>query len=294
MRIAIIGGSGKMGRWFANFLLQDSQEVVISGRNQRKLLEAKQQLGVDIAPNNVTAVRGADVILLSVPIESFEMVVKEISPSVQPGQTVVDITSIKAWPVAIMHQYLKTASILGTHPLFGPGARGVANQNFVLTPTNDKENALAQKVKEYLETRGAKVSFMTPQEHDEKMTIVLGLAHFIAIVAGDTLLSAEKLKPTPAIGGVTYKVLLTLVESVISEDPELYASLQMNLPNITEIEQLFQRKTKVWAELVANKNREKFVRQMNILKNKLRKSNPDFGKAYENMYRLIAGYDLTS
>ncbi|GAI64600.1 unnamed protein product, partial [marine sediment metagenome] len=31
---------------------------------------------------------------------------------------------------------------------------------------------------------------------------------------------------------ITYKVLLTLVESVLSEDPELYASLQMNLPNI--------------------------------------------------------------
>ena len=130
---------------------------------------------------------------------------------------------------------------------------------------------------------------MTPHEHDEKMTIILGLSHFIAIVSADTLLSSDKLKQTETIGGITYKVLLTLVESVISEDPELYASLQMNLPNITEIEKLFQKKAKVWADLVKNKDRQKFVKQMKVLRNRLEKGNPDFGKAYENMYRIAEG-----
>ena len=49
MRVAIIGGSGMMGRWFANFLLKDGKEVVITGRNERKLSEARQQLGVEVA-----------------------------------------------------------------------------------------------------------------------------------------------------------------------------------------------------------------------------------------------------
>ncbi len=288
MRIAIIGGSGKMGRWFAGFLLKDGKEVVISGRNQTKLLEAKKQLGVEIA-SNVEAVKSADVVLLSVPIENFAEVVKEISPHLKPKQIVVDITSIKVFPVATMHQHLKTGLVLGVHPLFGPGAKGVANQNFVLTPTSDEERALAQKIREYLETRGAKVSLMTPQEHDEKMAIVLGLSHFIAIVSADTLLSSDKLKLPEPIGGITYKVLLTLVESVISENPELYASIQMNLPNITEVEELFHKKVGEWAGLVKSKDHQKFVQQMNLLKDKLEKSDPNFGKAYENMYRLVAG-----
>ena len=288
MRVAIIGGSGKMGRWFANFLLKDGKEVVISGRNESKLLEAKQQLGVETA-SNVAAVKSADAVLLSVPIENFAEVVKEISPHIKPKQVVVDITSIKVFPVTIMHQHLKTGLVLGAHPLFGPGARGVVNQNFVLTPTNDEERALAQKISEYLETRGAKVSLMTPQEHDEKMAIVLGLSHFIAIVSADTLLDSAKLKQPGEIGGITYKVLLTLVESVISEDPELYASIQMNLPNITEVEELFHQKVKEWVDLVKNKDRQKFVRQMNVLKDRLEKSDLDFGKAYENMYKLVAG-----
>jgi prephenate dehydrogenase len=288
MRIAIIGGGGKMGQWFADFLSREGHDVVISGRTESKLLEAKRRLGVEVA-SNVAALEGADVMLLSVPIENFADVVREIGPHVTPGQIVIDNTSIKVRPVEIMHQHLKTGRILGAHPLFGPGARGVANQNFVLTPTGDEERDLASKVREYLEGRGANVSLMTPQEHDQLMAVVLGLAHFIAIVAGDTMLSADRPRPLEALGGITYKVLLTLVESVISENPELYASLQMNLPGITEIEALFQQKARDWAELVASRDREKFVQQMKVLKEKLEKGNPDFGKAYHNMYRLAAG-----
>ena len=288
MKIAIIGGSGKMGRWFADLLLKDGKQVIISGRNQGKLLEVKRQLGVEVA-SNVDAVKSADFILLSVPMESFEEIVAEIGPHISPEQAVIDITSIKALPVEMMHKYIKTGLVLGAHPLFGPGARGIANQNFVLTPTSEEEDALAQKIKGYLEAKQARVTLMTPQEHDEMMTIILGLSHFIAIVSADTLLSSNKLRQMEATGGITYKVLLTLIESVVSEDPELYASLQMNLPNVTNIEELFQKKAKEWADLVKNKDRQKFVKRMQDLKNRLEKGAPDFGKAYENMYKIAEG-----
>lgn len=287
MRVAIIGGSGKMGRWFANFLVKDGKEVVITGRNEKKLLEAREQLGIEATTSLASAVEGADVVLLSVPIENFEEVVKQLQPHLNPGQIVIDITSIKVSPVEIMHQYLKTGVVLGIHPVFGPGAKGIRNQNFVLTPTNEKETALAEKIKQYLETRGAHASLMTPHEHDEMMTVILGLSHFIAIASADTLLSLNRLKEMKAIGGPTYQVLLILAESVITEDPELYASLQMNLPNITEIEELFQRSSKTWANIVKNKDRQEFINKMNALKDKMEKNDPDFRKAYENMYKLL-------
>lgn len=134
MKVAIIGGSGKMGRWFASFLLKDGKEVIITGRNKRKLLEAKQQLGVEVA-SNVEAVKSADAVLISVPIDNFEEVVKQVSPYTRPEQVIIDITSIKVFPVETMHKHIKTGLVLGTHPVFGPGARSIANQNFVLTPT---------------------------------------------------------------------------------------------------------------------------------------------------------------
>jgi len=130
---------------------------------------------------------------------------------------------------------------------------------------------------------------MSPDEHDEMMAVILGLSHFIAIVSADTLLSVNKLKQMKAIGGSTFKLLLTLAEGVISEDPEFYTSLQMNLPNVAEIEKLFQRKAKTWADLVANKDRQGFARRMNELKDRLYRVNPDFGRAYEAMYKLMEG-----
>ena len=263
-----------MGRWCANFLLKEGKEVIITGRNERKLLEAKQQLGVDIA-TNAEAVKRADTVLISVPIDDFEAVIEQICPYIRPKQVIIDITSIKVFPVETMHKHIKTGLVLGVHPMFGPSTKDIAGQNFVLTPTNNQERALAQKVREYLEARGARITLMTPQEHDEMMTVILGLAHFIAIVSADTLLSIDKLSPMRAISGTSYKVLLTLVESVISEDPEFYASLQMNLPNMMEIEELFQKSSKTWAELVQNKDRQEFVKRMKILKNDFQKDNPD-------------------
>jgi len=288
VKIAIIGGSGKMGRWFADFLLKEGREVIITGRNQRKLLEAKQQLGVEVA-DNVEAVKRAEVILLSVPIDNFEAVVKQISPYIRPEQIIIDIASIKQTPVEIMHKHIKQGVMLGVHPMFGAGARGVANQNFVLTPTNKDERALAQKVREYLETRGARVTLMTPRQHDEMMSVILGLPHFIAIVSADTLLSLDKLKLMRAIGGSTYKVWLTLVESVIAEDPEFCASLQMSLPDGGKVKKLFQSRLEDWAGLVENKDRSKFIQRMNILRNRLEKDDPELPRAYENMYKLIEG-----
>lgn len=288
MKIAIIGGSGKMGRWFASFLLKDGKEVIITGRNRRKLLEAKQQLGVEVA-SNVEAVKKADAVLISVPIDNFEEVVEQLCPYTHSGQVIVDITSIKVFPVETMHKHIKTGLVLGAHPMFGPGAKSIVNQNFVLTPINDEETALAQKITSYLAARGARATMMTPYEHDEMMAVILGLSHFIALASADTLASLDRLKQMEAVGGSTFKVLLTLVGSVVSEDPEFYASLQMSLPNMTEIERLFQRSSKTWADLVKAKNRQEFVKRMNALKNRLEKDYPDLGKAYENMYKLVEG-----
>ncbi|MBN1366972.1 MAG: prephenate dehydrogenase [Dehalococcoidales bacterium] len=287
-KVAIIGGSGKMGQWVAARLREEGKRVVITGRDRRKLLAAGKQLGVKTA-TNIAAVKQADVVVISVTIGSFAGVAAEIAPYVRPGQVIVDITSVKTMPVDIMHMYFKKAEVLGTHPLFGPGAKNVANMNFVLTPTNKRESALAQKVTAYLEARSARVTLMTPQEHDGMMKVILGLAHYIALVSADTLAGLKNIRQMAAISGITYKVLLTLIESVISEDPELYATLQMALPGLPELEDEFRKKAKFWAELAKNQDKAQFIRRMNAVHKKLEKNSVDFGKAYANMYKLVEG-----
>jgi len=287
MRVAVIGGAGKMGQWITHFLLKEGKEVIITDRDEKKLPTTKQP-GITVA-SNADAVKSADAILVSVPISSFKEAIEEIAPHIQPKQVVIDITSIKVSPVETMHKYLKTALVLGAHPMFGPGASSLKNQNIVLTPTNQDETMLAQKVKRYLETKGARVTLMSPQEHDEMVAVVLGLTHFIAIVSADTLLSLDRLEQMRNIAGTTYKMLLTLVEGVVSRDPEFYASLQMSFPHMTDIEELFQKTAQTWADLVKNKDKPEFMRRMSLIKDRLEKEEPDFGRAYQNMYRIIEG-----
>jgi len=80
-----------------------------------------------------------------------------------------------------------------------------------------------------------------------------------------------------------------MIQSVLSEDPELYATLQMSLPRVTEFEKLFRSRAREWADLVESKDRREFVRRMKAMKDRLEKIAPDFDKSYENMYRIVEG-----
>ena len=106
----------------------------------------------------------------------------------------MDICSIKEYPVDVMHQYLKDALVLGTHPVFGPGSNGVAHKAYVLTPTNPEEEAYAEEFKQWLEKEEAHVFVMTPQKHDELMSIILGFSHFVGLQSAKPSLSNQLLQ----------------------------------------------------------------------------------------------------
>jgi prephenate dehydrogenase len=128
---------------------------------------------------------------------------------------------------------------------------------------------------------------MSPDEHDSLMAIILGLAHFISIVSANALVDYGKLEKMSEVQGVTYRALLTLIESVLSEDPELYASLQMNLPHLKQAQEIFIHNARLWTEIVEDKDRQSFIERMRHLRQRFEENNPDFGRAYDNMYRLI-------
>jgi prephenate dehydrogenase len=268
MKVAIIGGTGRMGRWFAKFFLDEGMQVIVSGRNKEKLLKIRDELGVEIA-DNVNAVKSAERVLISVPIENFEEVVREIYPHIRPDQVVMDICSVKEFPVKVMHEYIKTGTTLGTHPMFGPDAENIQNQNFILTPTNNKERRFAKDFKRWLEERQVNVSIISPRKHDELMSTVLGLPHFIGIVVSDTLANCVDLVETKRAAGTSYKLLLTLAERVVSQEPEFCASLQMNLPKVESVESFFCEKSREWLNAIKRKDKSTFADKMRVVKAKL-------------------------
>jgi prephenate dehydrogenase len=266
MKIAVIGGGGKMGQWLCRYLMGEGFDIIIADSDEQKLKEARRIPGIEAAANSREAVGKADIIIISVPIGSFEKVVKEIGPVIQPGQIVMDVTSVKIAPVKVMHEYIKTGLILGAHPLFGPGLMSLKDQNFVLTPTNAKEKALAAKVETYLKKRGANVKQMTPPAHDKMMAVVQGLSHFVAIVSADALAGLGDLDEMKDVSTTTFRIFLNYIESVIGDDAPLYAAIQMEHPEMAEIYRALGQSVEKWADMVKRKDTQGFVERMNELK----------------------------
>lgn len=286
MRIAIIG-AGKMGRWFTRFFKDEGYSVVVSSRTRSKAEALRDEFGVEIADSNLEAVEDADRVLICVPLENLETVLEEIGSHIRSDQFVMDICSVKDAPVNLLHKYVKKGITLGTHPVFGPGAKSLEGQNFVLTPVNEEERRFAAEFKGWLEERGAEVAVLSPRRHDELMALVLGFPHFVGLVAGDALVNSSDFVEAKEVGGASYKLLLTLAGAVAAEEPVFYSNLHMSLPEMEQIEGLFLSKVEEWLKLVRAKDCGGFGRRMEQVKKRLKELDPDFERYYRLMYRLL-------
>jgi len=285
MRTAVLG-AGKMGVWFAKWCKEKGDAVVLADRNPQKLATLSAELGVETA-DFPAAVKGADRVLICVSISSFEETIKKIAPVIHKGQPIMDICSIKEYPVNLMHKHLKGALTLGTHPVFGPGSNGVAHKAYVLTPTNPEEEAYAKEFQRWLEKEQAHVFIMTPQKHDELMSLVLGFAHFVGLAACETLLEQPSFPESKKLAGTTYRMLFTLAEAVAMETPDLYANVQTKLAGMDKIEALFIANAEAWFELMKKKDSKAIMDRMDRLRAKLGKADSEYSKSYEDMYKML-------
>jgi len=285
LKTAILG-AGKMGIWFAKFCKEKGDTVILADRTAEKLAKLKKELDIETA-DFLTAVKGSDRVIICTSISSLEEIVKKIAPSTHKDQIIMDICSIKEYPVNIMHQYIRDALVLGTHPVFGPGSNSVAHKAYVLTPTNPEEQAFAEQYKQWLEKEGANVFIMTPQKHDELMSIILGLPHFLGLVACETLLEQPSFAESKKLAGTTYRMLLTLAEATAQETPDLYANVQTKLEDLGKMEELFIQNAQAWLDLMKKKDSKEIMARMDRLRAKLAKVDSDYGKSYETMYRML-------
>jgi prephenate dehydrogenase len=186
-----------------------------------------------------------------------------------------------------MHQYIKDATVLGTHPVFGPGSNGVAHKAYVLTPTNPQEDTIAEQYRQWLEKEGANVFIMTPKKHDELMSIILGLPHFIGLVTCETLLEQKDFAESKKLAGTTYRMLFTLAEATAQETPDLYANVQTNLSDLGKMENLFIQNAQTLLDLMKNKDVNGIMARMERLRAKLAQVDSDYSRSYETMYRML-------
>jgi prephenate dehydrogenase len=286
MRIAILG-AGKMGVWFAKFCKRNSDTVILAGRSAEKMAKLKNELQIETITDFQEAIRNANIVLICTSISSFEDIVKKIAPATHKGQVIMDICSIKEHPVNIMHQYIKDATVLGTHPVFGPGSNGITHKAYVLTPTNLQEETVAEQYRQWLEKKGANVFIMSPQKHDDLMSIILGLPHFIGLITCETLLAQENFAESKKLAGTTYRMLFTLAEATAQETPDLYANVQTKLSDLGKMEELFIQNAQTMLDLMKNKDTNGIMARIEQLRTKLAKADSDYNKSYETMYKML-------
>jgi len=89
------------------------------------------------------------------------------------------------------------------------------------------------------------------------------------------------------LAGTTYRMLFTLAEAVATETPDLYANVQTKLAGMDKIEELFIANAEEWLELMKKKDSKAIMDRMDRLRAKLGKADSEYGKSYEDMYRML-------
>ena len=77
MKVTIIGGAGKMGKWLTNYFKKSGYDVTISDTRHEEAKNVAKSTGARLALNNVEAVKEAELIVLSTPIGTTPKVLKD-------------------------------------------------------------------------------------------------------------------------------------------------------------------------------------------------------------------------
>lgn len=286
-KVLVIGGTGKMGSWFAKFFRNKGFKVTISGRTLEKTRNVAKKLGVKYAWPYIKAVKNVSMVIVSVPIEVTPQIVLETAPHLKKGTVLFDLASVK-------HEVLpslKKAQAYGVytlslHPMFGPGAKTVKGKNILVIPVTRKTEVLNFVLKPFL-MEGAKIVFVKDAEvHDKMVALTLALPHFLNMVFGKGLASIN-INPNRLknFGGTTFKLQLTLTESVFQEDPKLYIPIQTNNKYFPKILKEFTKEFKELRNIVLKGEKGKFTNFFSKTKEFLAKDK-EFKEAYKKFYTL--------
>ncbi len=283
-KITIIGGTGRMGKWFAKFFQNKGYNVIISSRSPKKGESIAKDIKVEYETNWHKASQIADIVLIATPIEVTAEIIHKISKSMKAGSILFDIASVKGKIIEALEEAealgIRTLSI---HPLFGPGAKTIDGKKVLIIPVN-KSSELLKEVSELF--KGASIHIIkSAKEHDKMIALTLALPHFLNIVFAKTI-SKFDIKELKKFQGTTFSLQLLISESVLSENPDLYYEIQKQNQVFPEILKILLEEIKESALSIKNGNKEQFC--LNFKKAKVSISkDPEFKYAYKKFYKAL-------
>ncbi len=189
----VIIGVGLIGGSFALALRKAGlvRHIVGVGRSRENLQRARE-LGVidEIAGDLALALKGADLVLLAMPVGQTGKIMAQISPYLEAETIVTDAGSTKQDVVAAARSYLAghLKNFVPGHPIAGAELSGVAaadadlfrDKNLVLTPLDETSAEAVTRVTELWQGCGARVSHMRANRHDAILAAMSHLPHVLA------------------------------------------------------------------------------------------------------------------
>jgi prephenate dehydrogenase len=231
--VAVVG-VGLIGGSFGLSLRRVGFGGEILGVSSAGAISAGLQAGaISAAGTLAEAAARADVLYLAQPVDRILVTIEQLGGLLaEQGRAsrvlVTDAGSTKSAIVGRANAVLPHHSFLGGHPMAGKEARGVEASDadlfrgrpYVLTPTPGFENPLAGEFRAWIESMGARVMKMTPEEHDAVVALTSHLPQLVSTSLALTLAA----HPNPRIGEVHGPGLLDMTRLAMSS-PELWESI---------------------------------------------------------------------
>jgi len=203
-KVAFIG-LGLIGSSLARVMLAEnlSRHIVASTRSEKTLQDALELGLIEQGFNNpIDAVQGADLVVLALPVQATEKVLRLIQPHLADNVILTDVGSTKGSVVAaakaVFGENLPAGFVPG-HPIAGAEHTGVhagkvdlfANHKVILTPLPSSAPWAVNKLIQMWESAKAEVICMDVEKHDEVLAYTSHLPHLMAFNLVEQLANRE-------------------------------------------------------------------------------------------------------
>ncbi len=154
------------------------------------------------------AVRGADLVILCVPVGACGAVAAEIGAALAPGAILTDVGSVKGAVVRDCTPHIpKGVHFIPGHPIAGTEQSGPEsgfatlfdNRWCILTPPSDADPDAVAKLKSFWDGLGSNVETMDADHHDLVLSITSHLPHLIAFNIVNTAAHLERVTDSEVI-----------------------------------------------------------------------------------------------
>ncbi len=189
----LIIGLGVIGGGYAAALKSKGYRVSCITKERRDIDYALERGMIDYGTDEISPelIGNSDLVIFALYPTVFIEWIKENQHLLKSGAVITDVTGVKGSVVDTVQSLLRTdVEFISAHPMAGRERSGVEfsdpnvfkGANYIVTPTERNSEEAISICKTLGEILGfAKISELTPEEHDEMIAFLSQLTHCIAV-----------------------------------------------------------------------------------------------------------------